>query len=237
MTLGLLKLLGHHDGHRIEVTGWLRAAVLGANDGIVSTASLVLGVAAGQASRGSILLAGVAGIVAGAKSMAAGEYISLHSQADTEEAELALERHHLATNERGELSELAGIYVKRGLSPSLARQVAEQLTAHDALDAHARDELGITRHSRARPLQAAAASGASFTVGGLLPLIATVLASDALRIPLVFVASLICLFILGWLAARVGRANPIVGALRVTFWSALAMAATMGVGALFHVSA
>jgi VIT1/CCC1 family predicted Fe2+/Mn2+ transporter len=213
--------------------GWLRAAVLGANDGIVSTASLVLGVAAAHGSHGSIVVAGVAGLVAGAMSMAAGEYVSVHSQADTEQADLALERKELKTDDTGEHRELEAIYVGRGLEPALAKQVAEQLMAHDALGAHARDELGITSALAARPAQAALASAASFSVGAALPLAVAVFAPPAILIAAVAAASLLFLAALGALAARAGGANMVVGAVRVTLWSALAMAVTAGVGALF----
>jgi len=218
--------------HRTMRVGWLRAAVLGANDGIVSTSSLILGVAAAQGAHGSIVVAGVAGLVAGAMSMAAGEYVSVHSRRDTEQADLALERRELKTDDKGEHRELAAIYVGRGLDPALAKQVADQLMAHDALGAHARDELGITTQLAARPVQAALASAASFTVGAALPLAVTVLAPPALLIPLVAAASLLFLAGLGALAAGAGGAAIVAGAVRVTFWSALAMGVTMGVGAL-----
>jgi VIT1/CCC1 family predicted Fe2+/Mn2+ transporter len=219
--------------HRAGRVGWLRAAVLGANDGILSTSSLMLGVAAAHATHKNILVAGVAGLVAGAMSMAAGEYVSVHSQADTEQADLQLERAELKTDDKGEHKELAAIYVARGLDPSLAKQVAQQLMAHDALGAHARDELGITETLRARPIQAALASAGSFAVGAAMPLLVTVLASGAGLIPLVSGTSLVSLALLGGVAARAGGAGVIVGAIRVTFWGALAMALTAGVGALF----
>ncbi len=223
----------HKERHRSERIGWLRAAVLGANDGIVSTASLVLGVAAAGATREGVIIAGVAGLVAGAMSMAAGEYVSVSSQADTEEADLARERRELATQDKSERAELAGIYVGRGLQPVLAKQVAEQLMAHDALGAHARDELGILEVQRARPVQAALASAGMFSVGASLPLL-TVLLTPARILPAVVVAtSLVFLASLGWLAARAGGARATVGALRVTLWGALAMAITYGIGALF----
>ena len=218
--------------HRTARVGWLRAAVLGANDGILSTASLVLGVAAAHATRGNILVAGVAGLVAGAMSMAAGEYVSVHSQADTEQADLKLERAELKTDNEGERKELMEIYVARGLDRKLAKQVAEQLMAHDALGAHARDELGITAAFRARPIQAALASAASFAVGAAMPLAVTAAAPNAGLIPLVAGASLLFLALLGGLAARAGGAGVAPGAIRVTFWGALAMAVTAGVGAL-----
>jgi VIT1/CCC1 family predicted Fe2+/Mn2+ transporter len=223
----------HKEKHRTDRIGWLRAAVLGANDGIVSTASLIVGVAAAHAPRGQVLLAGVAGLVAGAMSMAAGEYVSVSSQADTEAADLARERHELNTQLHAEHEELAAIYVERGLTPELARQVAEQLMAKDALAAHARDELGISESVQARPVQAAMASAASFTVGATLPIIVVALASLSLVIPIVSAASLVFLASLGAVAARTGGASPTMGALRVLFWGALAMAITAGVGRLF----
>jgi len=227
------SILRHREGHRTSRTGWLRAAVLGANDGIVSTASLVVGVAAAGAVRGEILLAGVAGAVAGALSMAAGEYVSVSSQADTERADLALERTELAADEGAEQQELAAIYVRRGLEPALARTVAQQLMAHDALGAHARDELGLSDQLAARPLQAAVASAATFAVGALLPILAIMLPPRAWVAPVVSGASLICLAALGELATQVGRGTAWRGAMRVAFWGALAMLATAGVGALF----
>ena len=193
--------------HRTERIGWLRAAVLGANDGILSTSSLMLGVAAAHATHSNVLVAGVAGLVAGAMSMAAGEYVSVHSQADTEKADLALERAELKTDNKGEHKELAAIYVARGLKPALAKEVAEQLMAHDALGAHARDELGISDALRARPIQAALASAGSFAVGAALPLLATVIAPAAVLIPLVAGTSLVFLALLGGLAARAGGAG------------------------------
>jgi vacuolar iron transporter family protein len=224
---------GHKEGHRTDRIGWLRAAVLGANDGVLSTSSIVLGVAAAHSSRSSILLAGVAGWIAGAMSMAAGEYVSVHSQADTEKAELDQERQELKTDDKGEHRELAAIYVARGLDPHLAKQVAAQLMAHDALGAHARDELGITEQLKARPIQAAVASAASFSVGAAMPLLVSALAPAPSLIPLVAVSSLIFLGFLGGLAARVGGAPVVPATLRVTFWGALAMAVTAGVGSLF----
>lgn len=223
----------HTERHRTDRIGWLRAAVLGANDGIVSTASLLVGVAAASASHGNILVTGVAGLVAGAMSMAAGEYVSVHSQADTEQADLALERTELERNPAAERRELTAIYVTRGLEPGLAQPVAEQLMAHDALGAHARDELGITETLSARPIQAALASAASFAVGAALPLAVTALAPERLLIPWVSGTSLAFLALLGAIAARVGGASVLIGAWRVTFWGALAMAITAGVGALF----
>lgn len=228
-----MRLLRRHfELHRTDRIGWLRAAVLGANDGIVSTASLVLGVAAAQSSRGSILVAGVAGLVAGAMSMAAGEYVSVHSQADTEKADLSRERAELELDPAAEQRELMAIYVARGIEPALAQQVAGQLMAHDALGAHARDELGISETLSARPVQAALASAASFAIGALLPLAVTALAPAPGLIPWVFGTSLAFLALLGAVAARVGGAGALAGAWRVTFWGALAMAITAGVGAL-----
>ncbi|MEO9078353.1 MAG: VIT family protein [Rhodanobacter sp.] len=227
----------HQEKHLTGRMGWLRAAVLGANDGIVSTASLVLGVAAAQATTQAILIAGSAGLVAGAMSMAAGEYVSVHSQADSEQAELAKERQELKTDVDGEHKELAAIYVGRGLDKALAAQVADQLMAHDALDAHARDELGITEILRAKPLQAAGASALSFAIGAALPLLVVLLSPSALLSWSVFLTSLVFLAILGGLAARTGGARMRTGVIRITFWGALAMAITTGVGMLFHVAA
>ena len=226
----------HHERHLTGRMGWLRAAVLGANDGIVSTASLVLGVAAAHASTQAILLAGSAGLMAGAMSMAAGEYVSVHSQADSEQAEMNKERLELETDADGEHRELAAIYVGRGLDKALAAQVATQLMKHDALDAHAHDELGITEILRARPLQAAGASALSFAVGAALPLLVVLLSPAALQSWLVFITSLVFLAILGGLAARTGGAKIRTGVIRITFWGALAMAITTGVGMLFPVS-
>jgi VIT1/CCC1 family predicted Fe2+/Mn2+ transporter len=223
----------HRERHRAERISWLRAAVLGANDGIVSTASLVLGVAASGASSAAVLLAGTAGLVAGAMSMAAGEYVSVSSQSDTEAADLARERRELATDDAAERAELAGIYVGRGLQPELARTVADALMAHDALGAHARDELGLLDLTRARPVQAAFASAGTFAAGAALPLgVAAVAPAGSLAAWLV-PGSLLMLAALGALAARVGGAPALRGALRVGFWGALAMAATWGVGSLF----
>lgn len=226
----------HTERHRSERIGWLRAAVLGANDGIVSTASLVLGVAAAESGRSGVIVAGVAGLVAGAMSMAAGEYVSVSSQADTENADLAKERRELATDPEGEHRELSGIYQQRGLDRDLADQVATQLMEHDALAAHARDELGLTEMHAARPLQAAFASAASFAVGAALPLGFVVFGPERGLVPLVGGGSLAFLGLLGGLAARAGGASIARGAIRVTFWSALAMAATMAVGHLFGVA-
>jgi len=223
----------HWERHRTERIGWLRAAVLGANDGIVSTASLVLGVAAADATHANVMIAGIAGLVAGAMSMAAGEYVSVHSQADTERADIERERKELKADDAGERKELAAIYVGRGLDPALAKQVADQLMAHDALGAHARDELGISETFSARPMQAALASAASFAAGAAMPLLVAALAPQAGLIALVSGASLVFLALLGGLAARVGGASVAAGAVRVTFWGALAMGLTTGVGALF----
>ena len=223
----------HRERHRTERIGWLRAAVLGANDGIVSTGSLVVGVAAANAPHSDVVIAAVAGLVAGAMSMAAGEYVSVHSQADTEKADLERERKELQADEVGERNELMAIYMRRGLDAPLAKQVADQLMAHDALGAHARDELGISDTLTARPLQAALASAASFAVGAALPLLVTTLSPDRLLILLVSATSLVFLALLGDIAARAGGAPVGVGALRVTFWGVLAMALTAAVGTLF----
>jgi len=223
----------HRERHRTDSIGWLRAAVLGANDGIVSTASLVLGVAAAGATHSNVMVAGIAGLVAGAMSMAAGEYVSVRSQADSEEAALSLERAELAADDHGERRELTAIYVGRGVDPALAKQVADQLMAHDALGAHARDELGISETFSARPIQAAFTSAASFAVGAAMPLLAVAIVPAAGLIPVVSGTSLVFLAILGGLAARVGGASVTTGAVRVTFWGALAMGLTAGVGALF----
>ena len=223
----------HDEHHRSDRIGWLRAAVMGANDGIVSVASLILGVAAAGGTGSEVAVAGMAGLVAGAMSMAAGEYISVSSQADTEESDLARERGELSTDDASERAELAGIYVSRGLDPPLARQVADQLMAHDALGAHAREELGISEIQRARPVQAAFASAATFAVGAGLPLLITLLVPPRMLTVFVVGTSLACLAILGALAAHAGGARRAVGSLRVTFWGAFAMALTYGVGALF----
>ena len=227
----------HIEKHRTSRIGWLRAAVLGANDGIVSTASLVLGVAAAGASAENILIVGVAGLVAGAMSMAAGEYVSVSSQADTEHADLERERKELVADPRHEHEELAAIYVGRGLDAELATQVARQLMAHDALGAHARDELGILETSTARPIQAGLASACSFAVGAALPLLIVLWAPVATLMWAVSGSALLFLALLGALAARTGGASVITAATRVTFWGALAMALTAGVGALFGVTA
>lgn len=226
----------HSESHRSHRIGWLRAAVLGANDGIVSTASLVVGIAAAHASHETILLTGVAGLVAGAMSMAAGEYVSVSSQSDTENADLAREREELASQPEHELDELTGIYVKRGLTQDLAKQVAVQLTAHDALGAHARDELGILEMTSAKPIQAALYSAITFAVGAALPLLVAWFAPNAKVAVSVAAMSLVFLALLGGLAAKAGGASLWKGALRVTFWGALAMLATAGVGSLFGVA-
>ncbi|HQP43692.1 MAG TPA: VIT family protein [Thermoanaerobaculales bacterium] len=223
----------HFERHFAERIGWLRAAVLGANDGIVSTTSLVVGVAAADAARPAVLVAGVAGLVAGAMSMAAGEYVSVSSQADTEKADLERERRELETDAEFERKELAEIYVARGLEPSLAQEVAGQLMAHDALAAHARDELGLTETHTARPIQAAFASAVTFAAGATLPLLAVVVSRFSTVIPVVAGSSLVFLAIMGGVAARTGGARVSVGAGRVTLWGALAMAATAAVGAVF----
>jgi VIT1/CCC1 family predicted Fe2+/Mn2+ transporter len=223
----------HLEFHRTDRIGWLRAAVLGANDGTISVASLVVGVAAAGSPRADILLTGVAGLVAGAMSMAAGEYVSVRSQADTEAADLARERRELADEPERELDELTGIYVHRGLDPALARQVAEKLTAHDALTAHARDELGITDMLRARPVQAAFASAGAFAVGAVIPIATALLAPAAQVAPACAITAIAALLAFGGLAARAGGAAVAKGALRVAFWGALAMVLTATVGKLF----
>lgn len=223
----------HHETHRTHRIGWLRAAVLGANDGIVSTASLIVGIAASDATHNEIVLAGVAGLVAGAMSMAAGEYVSVSSQADTEQADLKRERKELDEDEQHEQKELAAIYVSRGLAPLLARQVAEQLMTHDALAAHARDELGISATGTAKPIQAALTSAATFAVGAVLPLLIVVLGPDTGLIMQVSSASLLFLTLLGTLAAYTGGSGVIRGAFRVAFWGALAMGLTAAVGSIF----
>jgi VIT1/CCC1 family predicted Fe2+/Mn2+ transporter len=227
----------HREQHRTERIGWLRAAVLGANDGIVSTASLVLGVATAKASLSTVLIAGVAGLVAGAMSMAAGEYVSVSSQADTERADLERERRELAGSGPVEREELASIYIGRGLSADLAHAVADQLMAHDALGAHARDELGISAVMRARPVQAAITSALTFAVGAALPLGLLLLAPEGRAVLVVGAGSLLCLGLLGAVAARAGGARMMVGALRVVFWGALAMGLTAAIGALFGTTA
>jgi vacuolar iron transporter family protein len=223
----------HREHHRSDRIGWLRAAVLGANDGLISTSSLVVGVAAAQSARDPVVVAALAGLVAGALSMAAGEYVSVSSQADTEKADLERERGELATSTDLERAELAGIYVGRGLTPELADQVAAQLMAHDALGAHARDELGMSDLSRARPLQAALASAAAFTVGAMPPVLLALLLPLMVLAPTVAASSLVLLAVLGAIAARLGRAPLLAGAARVTFWGAVAMGCTALVGRLF----
>jgi len=225
--------MAHRERHRSERIGWLRAAVLGANDGIVSTASLVVGVAAAEGAPQDVLIAGVAGLVAGALSMAAGEYVSVSSQADTEQADLRRETHELATEPQAEEDELTSIYVRRGLEPDLARTVARQLTAKGALAAHARDELGLTEELAARPLQAALASAGTFAIGAGVPVLTIVLAPPTALVLSISLVSLLCLVALGTAAARIGGAPMLVGSARVTIWGLLAMAATAGVGRLF----
>lgn len=227
----------HSEFHRAHRIGWLRAAVLGANDGIVSTASLLIGVASAGASHDTILISGIAGLVSGAMSMAAGEYVSVSSQADTEAADIVRETEELATQPEHELEELKGIYIGRGLTPDLAHQVAVQLTKHDALGAHARDELGIIETMNARPVQAALYSAATFAVGGLMPLLVVLLASRPQLISCVAIMSLAFLAVLGGVAAKAGGATMWKGSARVTFLGALAMLATAGVGHLFGVVA
>ncbi len=227
--------IGHIEGHKSTSINWLRAAVLGANDGIVSTAGVIVGVAAAHGSASSILIAGVASLVAGAMSMAAGEYVSVSSQSDTEKADLAREKHELETNIEFEREELTQIYINRGLDRPLAEQVSQQLMAHNALDAHARDELGILEHIRARPLQAAIASALAFTVGALVPLAVILMMPATEIIPAVAVTTLVCLAMLGALAAYIGGAGILRGTLRVLFWGALALGITTGVGSLFGV--
>ena len=223
----------HLEKHYADRIGWLRAAVLGANDGLVSTASLIVGVAAASTGRHEVLIAGVAGLVAGAMSMAAGEYVSVSSQSDTEKADLTREKDELETNPEVELEELTGIYEKRGLTPELARQVAEQLSVKDVLAAHARDELGVNNFTEARPVQAALASAGTFVVGAALPLLVALISPSSILIPLVVGSTLVFLAGMGALAAQVGGANKFKGAMRVIFWGALAMLITAGIGALF----
>jgi len=223
----------HREFHHTKTIGWLRATVLGANDGLISTSSLVVGVAAAQSARDPVLLAALAGLVAGALSMAAGEYVSVSSQADTENADLARERHELATSPDLERAELAGIYVGRGLTPELAGQVADQLMDHDALAAHARDELGISETTRARPIQAALASAAAFAVGAAPPLLLVLFLPVAVLTPAVMASSLVLLSVLGGTAARLGGAPVVAGAARVAFWGAVAMGCTALIGRLF----
>lgn len=223
----------HFERHLVARIGWLRAAVLGANDGIVSTASLIVGVAAASADRGAIVVAGVAGLVAGAMSMAAGEYVSVSSQSDTEQADLARERKELAADPEFELAELAAIYTNRGVAPDLARQVAQQLMAKDALGAHARDELGISEITTARPVQAAMTSAATFATGAALPLLVVLLSQLDMLIWTTSIASLMFLAALGAVSAQTGGADVVRAVVRVTFWGALAMAITAGIGSLF----
>lgn len=227
------RLRLHPENHLVSRIGWLRAAVLGANDGIVSTASLIVGVAAAAAKPSDVLIAGVAGLVAGAMSMAAGEYVSVSSQSDTEHADLARERHELSADTVSEHEELADIYIKRGVEPGLARQVAEQLMAKDALAAHARDELGISEITTARPIQAALTSAATFSVGAAMPLLAILVSPSGWLVPIVSAASLLFLALLGAIGAKAGGANVLRATARVTFWGALAMALTAGIGTVF----
>jgi VIT1/CCC1 family predicted Fe2+/Mn2+ transporter len=223
----------HHEPHRSGRTGWLRAAVLGANDGLISTSSLVIGVAAAQAAREPVLIAGIAGLIAGALSMAAGEYVSVSSQADVERADLEQERRALQTQPDVERAELAAIYVQRGLAPELAAKVAEQLSAHDALAAHARDEIGITQASQARPIQAALASAAAFSIGAAPPVLLVLLLPLSALVPAISTSTLLLLAALGALAARLGGAPRLKGSVRVAFWGAAAMALTWLIGRLF----
>ena len=227
----------HREMHLVGRIGWLRAAVLGANDGIISTASLILGVASAAASQNNVLIAGIAGLVAGAMSMAAGEYVSVSSQSDTENADLARERSELANDPEFEKRELANIYVSRGVEPGLARQIAEQLMAKDALGAHARDELGISEITTARPVQAALTSAATFSVGAAAPLVLALASPSSWIIPAVSVGSLVFLAALGTIGAKAGGANIVKPTIRVTFWGALAMGVTAGIGALFNTVA
>lgn len=227
------RLRSHPERHAVSRIGWLRAAVLGANDGIVSTGSLILGVAASDAGRTAVLVAGIAALVAGAMSMAAGEYVSVSSQLDTEHADLTREKHELKNQPAFERDELAQIYIQRGLDADLALRVADQLMAHDALAAHARDELGISEATTARPLQAALASALTFSGGAVVPLLAVMIATDKWLQPLVAIVSLFCLVVLGWLGAKAGGANVVRSIVRVTFWGILAMALTMGIGRIF----
>jgi VIT1/CCC1 family predicted Fe2+/Mn2+ transporter len=233
LDFAMSRLHAHPESHLVARIGWLRAAVLGANDGIVSTASLIVGVAAAAASQNEVLIAGIAGLVAGAMSMAAGEYVSVSSQSDTEQADLARERKELSENIGFEREELADIYVKRGVDPTLARQVAEQLMVKDALMAHARDELGISEITTARPVQAALTSAATFAVGAAMPLLMVIVSPASALVPIVSIASLAFLALLGAIGARAGGANILRATARVTFWGALAMALTAGIGALF----
>ncbi|MBU6419998.1 MAG: VIT family protein [Proteobacteria bacterium] len=225
------------ENHNVDRLGWLRAAVLGANDGLLSTASLIIGVASAHAGRHGVVVAGLSGLVAGAMSMAAGEYVSVSSQADSEAADLTRENQELSQDPKAEAEELAGIYMKRGLEEDLAREVAAQLMAHDALEAHARDELGISEEMAARPVQAAMASAAAFAVGALPPLLIAIAAPAGIEVPMVGGVSVICLAVLGAMGAKTGGANIFKGALRVTFWGVVAMVVTAGVGAIFGTHA
>lgn len=229
----MARLRLHPESHLVSRIGWLRAAVLGANDGIISTASLIVGVAAAAAKQNDVLIAGVAGLAAGAMSMAAGEYVSVSSQSDTEQADLARERKELSEHPEFELDELASIYVKRGVDPALARQVAQQLMAKDALTAHARDELGISEISTARPVLAAVTSAAMFSAGGAMPMLMVVVSPAGVLVPIVSAASLGFLALLGAIGAITGGANVLRATARVTFWGAFAMALTAGIGRLF----
>jgi len=230
--MAMTRLRLHAEGHLVSRIGWLRAAVLGANDGIVSTASLIVGVAAAAAAPGDVLIAGIAGLVAGAMSMAAGEYVSVSSQSDTEQADLARERKELSEDIAGEHEELANIYIRRGLDRELAHEVARQLMAKDALGAHMRDELGISEISAARPVQAALTSAATFSMGAAMPLLMVVVSPGDKLVPIVSIASLVFLALLGAIGAKTGGANVLKATARVTFWGALAMALTAGIGAL-----
>lgn len=227
----------HHEPHRSSRAGWLRAAVLGANDGLISTSSLVIGVAAAQAGREPVLIAGVAGLIAGALSMAAGEYVSVSSQADVERADLEQEKRALDANPEAERAELASIYVRRGLDPELAARVADQLSAHDALAAHARDEIGISEISQARPLQAALASAAAFSVGAAAPVLLVLFLPPAALVTTIALSTLVLLAVLGAIAARLGGASWVKGSARVAFWGAAAMALTGLIGRLFGTTA
>jgi len=229
----MVRRPGHLEHHVVARLGWLRAAVLGANDGVLSTSSLIIGVASAQGTHQSVLIAGVSGLVAGAMSMAAGEYVSVSSQSDSERADIGRERQELSDNRDGELRELAGLYVKRGLNRALAQQVAERLMARDALGAHARDELGISDRTAARPVQAALASAAAFSVGAALPLLMALATPNRFVVEAVSIASLLFLALLGVVGAKTGGANMLKAAIRVTFWGALAMAVTAGIGAVF----
>jgi VIT1/CCC1 family predicted Fe2+/Mn2+ transporter len=229
----MARIPGHLEHHVVARLGWLRAAVLGANDGLLSTSSLIIGVASAQGTHQSVLIAGISGLVAGAMSMAAGEYVSVSSQSDSERADIRREREALSDNRDGELRELAGIYVKRGLDKALASQVAEQLMAHDALGAHARDELGISDATAARPIQAGLASAAAFSVGAALPLLLVLVTPNSFVVEAVSIASLLFLALLGVVGAKTGGSSMLKAAIRVTFWGALAMAVTAGIGAVF----